>query len=58
MLEGFVNLLEFAQGFVSFGFSGGVAVNGGFEFFFFVVNGTERLAIVEGEAEFLEAGAT
>ena len=51
-----IELFEFAEGFGFFGFGGFAGIKYRFEFFLFFVQGAHGLAVVEGEAAFLEAG--
>ena len=52
----FVDFFEFAEGFGFFGFGGAGGVEKGFELLLFAVEGAHGLAIIKGEAAFLEAG--
>jgi hypothetical protein len=54
----FVDLFELAEGFGFFGFGGVGGVEEGFEFLLVAVEGAHGLAVVEGEAAFLEASTT
>ena len=54
----FVDLFEFGEGFGFFGLGGVGGVEEGFEFLLFAVKGAHGLAVIKGEAAFLEASTT